>query len=118
MRLSDSEWKIADCLWENESMTLTELTRELGSSIGWNKSTIITMVKRMIEKGAVTYIQEGRTKRFIPAISRDEAEKEETDSFLKKVYQGNIGLIISKLISSDQLTEEQLDEIRRMIEEE
>lgn len=118
MRLSDAEWKIADCLWNKGPMTLTELTKELGSSIGWNKSTIITLVKRMIEKGAVTYIQDGRAKRFCPAISRAEAEIEETNSFLKKVYQGNLGLMISNMISSDQLTQEQLEEIRRIIEEE
>ena len=117
MHLTDSEWKIADCLWKNKSMTLTELTKELGSSIGWNKSTIITLVKRMIEKGAVTYVQEGRTKRFYPALGRDEAELEETRSFLKKVYQVNVGLMISKLICSDELTNEQLEDIRRLIEE-
>ena len=98
-------------------MTLTELTKELGSSVGWNKSTIITLVKRMVEKGAVTYVQEGRAKRFCPAIGRAEAELEETRSFLKKVYQGNVGLMISNLISSEELTEEQLEDIRRLIEE-
>ncbi len=118
MHLSDSEWKIAECLWKNKSMTLTELTKELASSIGWNKSTIITLLKRMIEKGAVTYVQKGRTKIFCPAISKAEVELEETNTFLKKFYKGNVGLLISNLLSSDQLSEEQVDEIRRIIEEE
>ncbi len=117
MRLSDSEWKIADCLWKNESMTITELTRELRSSTGWTKNTIITLLKRMTEKGAVTYIQEDRAKRFCPAIDRTEAELEETTSFLDKVYKGNVGLMISNLIDSDQLTDEQLEELKRIIRE-
>ena len=117
MRLSDAEWKIADCLWKNESMTITELTRELRSSTGWTKNTIITLLKRMTEKGAVTYIQEDRAKRFCPAIDRTEAELEETTSFLDKVYKGNVGLMISNLIDSDQLTDEQLEELKRIIRE-
>lgn len=117
MRLSDSEWKIADCLWKNESMTITELTKELRPATGWSKNTIITLLKRMAEKGAVTYVQEDRAKRFIPAIDRTEAELEETASFLDKVYNGNVGLMISNLIGSEQLTDEQLEELRKIIRE-
>ena len=46
-----------------------------------------------------------------------EAEMEETASFLDKVYKGNVGLMISTLIGSEKLTEEQLAELRRIIEE-
>ena len=35
MRLNDSEWKIVDCLWKNNSMTLMELTRALYAATGW-----------------------------------------------------------------------------------
>ncbi len=117
MRLSDSEWKIADCLWESGSMTITELTKALNPDTGWTKNTVITLLKRMIEKGAVTYVQEEKAKRFCPAIDRTEAEMEETASFLDKVYKGNVGLMISNLIGSEKLTEEQLAELRRIIEE-
>ncbi|MCR4703849.1 MAG: BlaI/MecI/CopY family transcriptional regulator [Saccharofermentans sp.] len=117
MRLSDAEWKIADCLWKNNSMTITELTKELAPNTGWTKNTVITLLKRMTEKGAVTYVQEDRAKRFCPAIDRTEAEMEETTSFLDKVYKGNVGLLISNLIGSDQLTGEQLEELRNIIRE-
>lgn len=117
MRLTDSEWKIANCLWNNECMTLTELTRDLLESTGWTKHTVITLLKRMVEKGIVTFEQEGRTKKFYPAIDRTEAELEETNSFIDKVYEGNVGLMISNLIGSEALTEKQLAEIKRMIEE-
>lgn len=117
MRLSDSEWKIADCLWENGSMTITELTRELDPETGWSKNTIITLLKRMVDKGAVTFIQDDRAKRFCPSIDRAEAELEETTTFLDKVYKGNVGLMISNLIGSKKITDEQLEELRRIIEE-
>ena len=108
MRLSDSEWKIADCLWDKGSMTITELTKALNPDTGWSKNTVITLLKRMIEKGAVTYVQEEKAKRFCTAIDRTEAEMEETASFLDKVYKGNVGLMISNLIGSEKLTEEQI----------
>ena len=117
MRLSDSEWKIADCLWTKGDMTITELTKELRPTTGWGKNTIITLLKRMTEKGAIIFVQEDKAKRFHPAVARTEAELEETTSFLDKVYKGNVGLMISNLIDSDQLTDEQLAELRRIIRE-
>lgn len=117
IRLSDAEWKIAVCLWDQGYMTITELTRTLGSDTGWSKNTIITLLKRMQEKGAVSFVQEDRAKRFYPLIDRAEAEMEETESFLDKVYKGNVGLMISNLISSDKLTKEEIRELQRILEE-
>ena len=116
MRLTDSEWKIVNCLWK-KPMTLMELTRALYAKTGWSKQTIITLLNRMVEKGIVTFVQEGRTKWFSAAIDRTEAELEETTSFLDKVYEGNIGLLISNLKCSDKLTKEQLEELKKIIEE-
>ena len=118
MRLSDSEWKIANCLWEKKSMTVAEITKELNESTGWTRFTVITLLKRMLEKGAVSYVQKGRTKYFSPAIDRSEAENEEVESLLDKVYNGNAGLLISNIITSDRLTEEQIEELRKLFWEE
>jgi BlaI family penicillinase repressor len=117
MRLTDSEWKIANCLWDKSPMTIAEITQELKESTEWTKYTVITLLKRMEEKGAVTYVQEGRTKYFSPAIDKAEAENEEVSTLLDKVYNGNAGLLISNLVGSDRLTEEQIEELRRMFTE-
>ena len=117
MRLTDSEWKIANCLWDKSPMTIAEITQELKESTEWTKYTVITLLKRMEEKGAVTYVQEGRTKSFSPAIDKAEAENEEVSTLLDKVYNGNAGLLISNLVGSDRLTEEQIEELRRMFTE-
>ena len=117
IKLSDAEWKIASCLWEQGPMTITELTRYLKDNTGWAKNTIITLLKRMQEKEAVGYVQEDRAKRFYPLIDKTEAEIEETTSFLDRVYKGNVGLMISNLISSDKLTKEELKELQRILEE-
>ena len=117
IKLTDAEWKIATRLWDNGSMTITELTKALKDESGWSKNTIITLLKRMEEKGAVHYVQENRAKRFIPSIDRSEAEIDETTTFLDKVYNGNVGLMISNLIKSDKLTKEDIEELYRILED-
>jgi len=117
IRLSDAEWKLANCLWEHGPMTITELTRSLEAETGWSKNTIITLLKRMGEKEAVDYKQEERAKRFYPTVDREEAELGETNSFLEKVYRGNAGLMISNLIKSDKISKEELEELLKLLED-
>lgn len=114
MRLTDSEWKIANCLWKHSPLTIADITKELKESTGWTKYTVITLLKRMEEKGAVTFVQEGRTKYFSPALDKSEAENEEVSTLLDKVYNGNAGLLISNLVSSDRLSDDQIEELRRL----
>ena len=118
MKLSDSEWKIANCLWEKHPKTIAEITKEFNESTGWTRFTVITLLKRMTEKGAVSFIQDGRTKRYSPLIEKKDAENEEVESLLDKVYNGNAGLLISNIISSDRLTDKQIEELRKLFWEE
>lgn len=117
IKLSDAEWKIANCMWERGAMTITELTKMFKDENGWSKNTIITLLKRMEEKGAVSYVQEERAKRFSACIDRSEAELQETTSFLDKVYQGRIGLMVSNLIKSDKLSKEDIEGLQKILEE-
>ena len=118
MRLTESEWKIANCLWKKAPMTIAEITEELSATTGWTRFTVITLLKRMTEKGAVSFVQEGRTIKFSPSIDKKDAENEEVTSLLDKVYDVNAGLLISSLICSERLTEEQIGELRRIFREE
>lgn len=70
LTLSQSEWRVMESLWYGPK-TLMELVRDLERSAGWAKSTVTTMVRRMEEKGLISYDQQGRTKVFRAAVSRD-----------------------------------------------
>lgn len=116
IKLADTEWKIMELLWEKGPMTTMEITRELETSIGWTKSTVITLLKRMDAKGSVYYENSDKTKIYYPSIQREEAELEETKSFLNKFYKGNLGLMISNLINQEALSQEEIDELHKIIE--
>lgn len=117
IKLSDAEWKIATKLWDNGSMTITELTKCLKDETGWSKNSIITLLKRMEEKEAVYYVQQEKAKLFYPKIDKTEAEIEETTSFLDKIYSGNVGLMISNLIKSNKLSKDDIEELQKILEE-
>ena len=108
--LSQSEWRVMESLWSGPK-TLMELVRELEHSAGWAKSTVTTTVRRMEEKGLITYEQQGRTKVFQAAVSRDAVAAAETESLLQRAYHGSVGLLVNTLAQREALTHADIEEL-------
>ena len=117
VNLSDGEWKIMNVLWERESATITELTAVLQEDTGWDKHIIITMLNRMVKKGAVAFQVNGRAKQFYPLLLRSEVSIRETKGFLNKVYRGSIGMMVNAMVADKALTKEDIEELYRILEE-
>jgi len=117
LTLTNSEWYVLDSLWERSPMTVMELVSALHEKVGWAKSTTITTLRRMEGKGLLHCQVEGRTRHYTPAVERQSAAR----SFLDRVYQGSVGLMVSSLVRDEALSREDLDqlyEILRQAEEE
>ena len=111
IHLSDGEWKLMTLLWEQAPRTVTELVHAVAGDTGWTKHTIIKMLSRMEEKGAVRHEEGARAKQFYPAADRRTAVLGETQSFLKKVYGGSIGLMMSAMVEENALSPQELDQL-------
>ena len=108
--VTHTEWSIMELLWE-EPRTLMELVNTLSKTVGWSKSTVTTMVRRMTEKELVTYDTDGRTKLFRAAVEREDVVARETDSLLDRAYHGSLGLMLSTLVNHKQLSKADIDEL-------
>lgn len=115
--LTNSEWYVLDCLWGQEPRTAMELVAQLGEKVGWAKSTTITTLRRMEDKGLVSVEVRGRTKYYTPAVERQKAVRGETRSFLDKVYQGSVGLMVSAMAQEHALSEEDIRQLYAILKE-
>lgn len=117
VNLSDGEWKIMNVLWEKERATIKELTAALREETGWDKHIIITMLNRMMKKGAVAYEMNGRAKQFYPLLLRSEVSIRETKGFLEKVYRGSIGMMVNAMIEDKALTRQDIAQLYQILEQ-
>ena len=116
-KLTPSEWNVLNCLWESSPRTVMQLVAELEGSVGWAKSTTITTLRRMEEKGLVRCEQAGRSKAYTPAVEREQAAIAETHSFLDRVYQGSVGLMMSAMVRRQELSSDEAAELRAILEQ-
>ena len=115
VKLTASEWNVLECLWEKSPQTVMQLVVKLGEKVGWAKSTTITTLRRMEEKRLVHCEIIGKGKSYTPAVEQEEASIIETKSFLNRVYRGSVGLMMSAMAQRQELSEEDIAELRAIL---
>lgn len=117
INLSDGEWKLMNLLWESSPKTIADMVNELRTNTGWNKNTVFVMLTRMEEKGAVRYEGGSRARKYYPVIPKRETAARETENFLKKVYEGSLGLMVASMAGQKALSKEDIDELYAVLHE-
>ena len=115
--LTPTEWQLMECLWEKSPRTSREAVDDLIKRAGWSRSTTLTMLRRMSEKGLIDCNSEKEPFSYSPLVERQEAVKEETRSFLDRVYQGSISMMVSAMTKEQSLSKEEVDELRKILEQ-
>lgn len=115
IRVTNSEWYVMNCLWEESPRSLMQLVHLLGEQIGWSKSTCATMVRRMTEKGLIGYQERGKTKFFFPKVKKEAVIVQETRDFLQRIYDGSVGMMMSALVKQNDLSKEDIRELQEIL---
>ena len=111
VQVTEAEWKIMEVLWDHSPRTMTEITAILEPTTGWTRHTVITLLKRMLEKGSISMDDTERAKKYTPLITREEASTEETHKFLSHIFKGKASLLVNHLVDYGDLSEEDLQQI-------
>ena len=113
--LQQSEWYIMEKLWEESPRTIVQLYHALEVEPGWSKSTVNTLLGRMVEKGILYYEDGGKARQYYPGVKREDAALAETESLLKRVYQGSVSMMMSTLVKKNALSDEEIDELYEIL---
>lgn len=114
IKLFDSEMKLMEIIWLYKSISAKDISIIAAKSIGWNKNTTYTVLKKLEAKGYIRRDDPG----FIctPLISRDEVCRAETKGLIDRLFGGSKKALFSSLLQDENLTQEDINELRSMIE--
>lgn len=113
--LQPSEWIIMEKLWESSPKTIMQLYHALEEEPGWSKSTVNTLLGRMVKKNLVFFREGKKAKQYYPNVNREEAAMTETESLLQRVYKGSVSMMMSTLIRNKNLSEKEIRELYQML---
>jgi len=113
--LTSAEWNLMECLWESSPRTGREATEYLKEHVGWSRSTTLTMLRRMTEKGIIKCGEKDGLKIYSPLIKREDATIQETHDFLNRVYNGSVSMMVNAMTEKQALSKEEIDELYEIL---
>lgn len=117
INLTEAEWTVMECLWENGSLSGREATELLEERMGWNRSTTLTLLRRLVTKGAVREGTDGSKKSFHAVLHREDAVLQETENFLGRLYKGSLSMLVSSFTKKQVLPKEEIEELYAILKE-
>ena len=111
-KIFESEYRVCLILWAQEPVSTTRLVELCREKLGWKRTTTYTVIKRLCERGVVKN-EDGVVSSL---ISKEEAQVSELDELMEKKFQGSLPAFLAAFARRQALSEDEVEEIRRIIE--
>lgn len=111
-KISEAELEVMSILWrEKQPVSFSDIRTELSDKIGWEKSTIATLLRRLQKKGAIS-VQEKEIHYYTPNITKEDYIMFKKKSLIDKLYDGSTKNFVAALCQNGELTEADIDELK------
>ncbi len=111
-KISDAELEVMRILWrEKQVVSFSDIRTELSDKMGWEKSTIATLLRRLQKKGAIS-IQEKEVHYYMPNVTKEDYMMHRKKSLIDKLYDGSTKNFVAALCQNGELTEADIDELK------
>lgn len=116
-RISDAEWTVMNVLWTRGPSTLAEVVRELEGRLHWKPRTVQSLIRRLVDKGALRAESSGREFRYHPAVDQSRCQLAEGRSFLDRVFSGRLTPFVAHLMEREEISKDDLAALRAMLDQ-
>lgn len=113
-KLFDSELKVMEIIWAKEPITAKEISLQLCDSIGWNKNTTYTIIKKLIDKQVILRTEPNFVCTAI--LNKAEIQKAETNSLIEKLYNGSKKMFFAAFLQNEKLSMEEVEQLKQLID--
>lgn len=98
-------------LWDAAPLMASDVVERVAGKNRWSPRTVKTLLNRLVKKGALGFEAEGKRYHYFPKVTRQECVRQESRSFMRRVFGGQAQEMLAHFVSETPLTP---DEIRRL----
>ena len=117
MRITAAESQIMEALWRAGPLTLDEIVADVGGAQNWGAATVKTLITRLLKKKAMASEREGGRTRYRPLVSREEFLQTESQSFLDRLFDGQLAPLVAHYARHRPLSAEEVERLKQLIRE-
>lgn len=113
IRLHEGELNVMELLWSNKALAARDIAKIIKEYIGWEKNTTYTVIKRLINKGAIIREDPGFICRA--NVSKRKIQNIETQALLNQMYNGSVSNFITAYLAEQKLSGTDIEELKKII---
>ena len=106
-----------EVLWKRAPLGSEEVVEALSKTHAWAEPTIKTLLNRLLNKGAIKAVKEGRRYLYSPVLKRDAWVERESDSVLARLFDGRVAPLVAHFSKYQKLSDQDIAELRKLIDE-
>lgn len=114
IKLFDSELKVMEVLWKEGDLKAGQLAKILNEETGWNRNTTYTVIKKLIDKGAIKRYGTNFTCKAL--ISKEQVQQQEATEIIGKLFDGSADIFLSAFLNGKTLSEDEIDRLKQIVE--
>jgi BlaI family penicillinase repressor len=76
-----------------------------------------TLIRRLVEKGALHAESVGRDFRYHPAVAQEDCQLDEGRSFLRRVFDGRLTPFVAAMVDREGISRDELDALRQLLDD-
>lgn len=107
------EGKFADIVWEHAPLSTAELVKLCGEDLGWKRTTTYTVLKKLSERG----IFENQNGTVVVLVPREDFYAKQSEQYVQRSFGGSLPGFLAAFTSRKKLTEKEVAELQRIIDE-
>ena len=119
--ISDAEWQVMKALWDGGAATAGDVVARVQvENPRWHARTVKTMLGRLVRKGAVDARDLDDSNRgfvYRAAVTRDACVRQESRSFLARVFDGAAAPAMVHLLEQNRLPPEEIERLRKLLDD-
>lgn len=115
IKVFDSELKVMETLWKEGDLTAGQLAKILKEQTGWNRNTTYTVIKKLIDKGAVKRLEPNFTCRA--TITKEQVQRYEAKELIGKLFDGSAEIFLSAFLSGKELSKDEIERLKQIVED-
>jgi BlaI family transcriptional regulator, penicillinase repressor len=115
-QITEAEWKVMRVVWERAPITANDVVSELQGQIEWKPKTIHTLLRRLVDKGALAFEKRRREYLFRPLVDAGECEHAATRSFLDRFFGGQVAPFLARFVESERLSQSEITRLKRILD--
>ena len=110
-RLTRAEWDLMEYLWKEGSCTGRKAADHFKDITGWSRTTTLTLLNRVVKKGAVLCDDSGEINTYSPLVAREDAVIQEAGAFLNRICKGSVSMMMNAVTKKQDLSKEEIREL-------